>query len=262
MVQAPYQPTRSLIHRLNARIKVIFTLIFILAISITPPRAWVAYLLFLTLSLSMSLISRLGIVFILKKALIAIPFAFAAIPLIINGEGIQGSIQIANHQIFFSQEGSAQFLSIVLKSWISIQAAILLVSTTPFSQILNTFNFLKVPKLLTTIVALMWRYLFVIEKEVTRMLQARSSRSSRLSGSKHTGGNILWRAKVTGGMAGSLFLHSIERSERVYSAMLARGYNGSFPVQEAEFLTLQDWIILILGTTLILAVWLLGIMSV
>jgi cobalt/nickel transport system permease protein len=36
----------------------------------------------------------------------------------------------------------------------------------------------------------------------------------------------MWRARVAGNMAGQLFLRSFERSDRIYNAMLARGYAG------------------------------------
>ena len=37
---------------------------------------------------------------------------------------------------------------------------------------------------------------------------------------------MAWRARVTGGMAGNLFLRAFERSDRIYAAMLSRGYDG------------------------------------
>lgn len=37
---------------------------------------------------------------------------------------------------------------------------------------------------------------------------------------------MTWRARVTGGMAGNLFLRAFERSDRIYMAMLSRGYDG------------------------------------
>ena len=53
------------------------------------------------------------------------------------------------------------------------------------------------------------------------------------------GGSIRWRAKVTGQMVGSLFVRSMERSERVFAAMQSRGYAG-----EQRFLETPDlpWI--------------------
>ena len=73
----------------------------------------------------------------------------------------------------------------------------------------------------------MWRYLFVLADETLRLMRARSARSgdSGLPGLKK-GGSVLWRARVTGGMAGSMFLRALERSDRIYMAMLSRGYDG------------------------------------
>jgi cobalt/nickel transport system ATP-binding protein len=81
----------------------------------------------------------------------------------------------------------------------------------------------------------MWRYMGITVDEAGRMLRARTARSSILAsaGSK-TGGKLAWRAKVTGGMAGSLLVRSIERSERVYAAMLSRGYDGARPEFDVE----------------------------
>jgi cobalt/nickel transport system permease protein len=55
-------------------------------------------------------------------------------------------------------------------------------------------------------------------------------------------------------MAGSLFLRSLERSERVHSAMLARGYNGQPPAAPAAPLNSRQGRTLVLGliTALIL----------
>jgi len=60
---------------------------------------------------------------------------------------------------------------------------------------------------------------------------------------------------VTGGMAGSLLLRSIERSDRVYAAMLSRGYNGVLPAQEVAPLSRQEWWILGLGILLLILFW-------
>ncbi len=43
---------------------------------------------------------------------------------------------------------------------------------------------------------------------------------------QRTGGSLAWRAKVVGGMVGSLFVRTLARSDRVYQAMASRGYTG------------------------------------
>ena len=70
-----------------------------------------------------------------------------------------------------------------------------------------------------------YRYLFVVTDEASRMLQARAGRSAAVEG-RRSGGSIRWRARVAGNLVGTLFVRSIERSERVHAAMLARGYDG------------------------------------
>ena len=71
------------------------------------------------------------------------------------------------------------------------------------------------------------------------------------------GGGVLWRARVTGWMVGSLMMRSMERSERVYNAMLARGYSGEVKtLKRFQLATLDYWSIVFAGlfyTTVILA---------
>ena len=78
------------------------------------------------------------------------------------------------------------------------------------------------PRLLTLIAAFMYRYLFVIVDEARRMraaLAARALPAAARSGSR----------RALGRLATSLFLRSYARGERVYLAMLARGYRGAMP---------------------------------
>ena len=97
---------------------------------------------------------------------------------------------------------------------------------------------LRLPKLLVTVVGFMYRYIFVLADEALRLMRAREARSADPEG--RGGGTILWRARVLGGMVGSLFLRSYERSERIYNAMLSRGYDGEIrtlresPVRRAD----------------------------
>lgn len=247
---------------MDARVKIIFTLAFVLSLSLSPFRAWPAYILFLAFILSVTLFSRLGLGFVLKRAFLAIAFILAAFPLIFIGPPPNVNLPVfLGMQVSYSPEGLGRFASIALKSWISIQAAILLAATTRFPDLLAAFHQLKVPKLFVAIIGLMWRYLFVISDEVTRMLRARTSRSATVPGSHHGGGTVFWRAKVTGGMAGSLFLRSLERSDRVYAAMLSRGYTGELPTSEIKPLSGNDRRILGIGLSLLVLLWVLGLLT-
>lgn len=120
------------------------------------------------------------------------------------------------------------FATIALKSWISVQAALLLAFTTPFHDLVDGLRQLRLPRVMVAIISFMYRYLAVLGEESTRMSRARASRSAGTPSGGKGGGSIAWRARVTGSMVGSLFLRSYERSERIYAAMQARGFEGEF----------------------------------
>ena len=240
----------------------IFTLAFVLFLSLTPYRAWPAYIMFLAVSLSIALLSRLGIRFVLRRALLAVPFLLAAVPLVFTGPPPHVPVPfLQESQVVYSPEGCDRFASIALRSWISVQAAILLAASTRFPDLLIALQQLKVPKLFVAIIGLMWRYLFVISDEVARMLRARTSRSATVPDSRHAGGTLYWRAKVTGGIAGSLFVRSLERGDRVHAAMLSRGYTGDLPASETTPLSSEARRVLILGFCLLALLWLLGVLT-
>ena len=245
----PYQPHQSPIHKLDPRVKLGLTLGFILTVALTPPGAWPVYLLFLALILSVEMLSEIGISFVLKRAVLAFPFILSALPVIFTIDGTPlTSLQIGAWTLTITQPGVVRFISIALKSWISVQAAIVLASTTPFPELLVAMRALKLPRLLVAIFGLMWRYLFVLADEALRLNRARAARSGHpgTPGAK-TGGSLLWRARVTGGMAGSLFLRAIERSDRIYMAMVSRGYDGEVRSLPLPGLQPLHWFILVAG---------------
>ena len=81
--------------------------------------------------------------------------------------------------------------------------------------------------------------------EAIRLNRARASRSGHPRESKgKVGGTLIWRARVTGGMVGSLFLRALERSDRIYMAMVSRGYDGEVRTLPRNGLSLVDWTVL------------------
>ncbi len=227
----PYQARRSLVHQMDARIKVVLVVAFILTAALVPPGAWPVYILLFSLVVAFEVLSELGVGSVLKRSGLALPFVLAAIPLILTIPGpAVFAFGIGPWQAAVTVPGIERFLSVALKSWLSVQAAIVLAATTEFPQLLRALRALKLPRLLVAVIGLMWRYLFVLVDEALRLLRARSARSgltaAQTNRSGRSGGSLGWRARVAGGMAGSLFLRAFERSDRIYVAMLARGYDG------------------------------------
>ena len=224
----PYRSRPSLVHQLDPRIKLVLTLAFIFTTALTPQGAWPVYILLFALIISVVLLSELGVGYVLKRAALAFPFVLAALPLVFTTPGPSLlDTTLGAWALRISQPGLERFLSIAFKSWISVQAAIVLATSTPFPELLVAMRAIKIPRLLVAIFGLMWRYLFVLADESLRLIRARASRSglSAQAGAK-PGGGVLWRARVTGGMAGSLLLRAFERSDRIYMAMASRGYDG------------------------------------
>lgn len=251
-----YRRQDSAIHRLDPRTKILVTLLLILAVAFLPAGAFVAYaLIYLFLLLGIWL-SRIELPYLLKRSLIALPFALAAVtlPFTVPGQTLV-SLPILGG-ISISLEGSLRFISILVKSWISVQVAILLVAVTPFPDLLWGLRALHVPGILVTIVSFAYRYLFVLSDEALRLMQARTARSARLAGplsARPSGGSLLWHGKVTGRMVGSLMLRSLERSERIYNAMAARGYRGQIRVLDPPHLGRPDFLCLFLSTFFVVA---------
>ena len=245
----PYRAGLSPIHRLDPRVKFILTLGFVLTCALTPNGAWATYILLLATILALEILSELGVIFVLKRAVLALPFVLAALPVIFSTEGepLMG-IPLGGLAMGVTQEGVVRFVSIGLKSWISVQAAILLAASTPFPDLLLAMRAVKVPRLLVAVFSLMWRYLFVLADEALRLMRARAARSglSDRPGLKH-GGSLAWRARQAGNMAGSLFVRALERSDRIYVAMLSRGYDGEVRAAPLPALEVSSWLALILG---------------
>jgi cobalt/nickel transport system permease protein len=79
----------------------------------------------------------------------------------------------------------------------------------------------------------MLRYIDVLAGEARRMRIARVSRGYDP--------RFLWQAKAYAVGVGALFLRAFERGERVYLAMVSRGYTGRLPAPEGGGATAAQW---------------------
>jgi cobalt/nickel transport system permease protein len=256
----PYFSGASPVHACDSRIKLALVLVFILCVALAPVGAWAALVLYFATSLAAIILSGIPLLKILRRSVIALPFALAALPLVFTTDGVPWiSIPLGPWMLSPTAEGFLRFLAIAGKSWISVQAALLLSATTPFPDLLLALRAFHVPQLLVSVIGLMWRYLFVLADEAIRLMRARDSRSGIEPG-RRPGGGVLWRARVTGGMAGSLFIRGFDRADRVYAAMLARGYDGETRALPAPPLTPGQYTVLTAGGTWMVMILLLAIL--
>lgn len=211
-----------------------------------------AYVLLIAVVLVVVVVSQLEMGFVQRRAAVVFPFALAAVTVAFSTPGRSLlAVPVLGWDLTLTDAGLIRFVSIVFKSWLSVQMAVVLTASTPFPDLLRAMRSLRLPQILVATVGFAYRYIFVIGDEALRLMRARTARSGVRDG--RGGGSVFWRARVTGGMAASLFLRSIERSERIYDAMVARGYDG-----EARSLrppVLRPWDVLVaLPFVLVLAV--------
>jgi cobalt/nickel transport system permease protein len=258
----PFRPGDSLVHELDARLKFLLAVAFILTASLTPVGAWPVYILLLALILSVEILSALGVGYVLKRAVLVLPFVLAALPVVFTIQGTElFSLYLGTWTLTASLEGLARFTSVALKSWLSMQAAIVLASSTSFPDLLQAMRAVGIPRLLVAMFGLMWRYLFVLVDEALRLMRARAARSGQSDQRRaRRGGSLAWRARVTGGMAGNLFLRAFERSERIYVAMLSRGYEGEVRALPLPSFTKDHWLTLATGLAVLGLFLLFGIL--
>jgi len=253
-----YHDTESFIHRLDPRVKVVVTVAFILSNALLPDGAWLAFGFSWLFLLVINAISKLGLLFTFKRSFVALPFALVAVTVLFSIPGKPLSMfHILMWDLTITDMGLLRFVSILVRSWLSVQMAIMLVATARFPDIVHALEHLRVPAILTTIIAFLYRYLFVLVDEVFRLLRAREARSAAAAGAR-SGGSAMWRARIAGNMAGQLFLRSYERSDRVYNAMLARGYVGHLMTINPHEFRRVDYLTAGLAISLILLLQVIG----
>lgn len=219
-----YTGLTSPVHNIDPRVKIpVFFLLIVVCVS-TPPELFPAFAAYFAIIAITMLLSRVPLSYYLKRLLLVIPFVFLvalSIPFLPSDGEIAGSISYGLGQLKISSHGLTVFRNVMFKASISVMALSIVSATTPFPDFLKALDAFKVPKIFTMLAGFTFRYIFILVDEVTRMKRARDSRLY--------GGKWLWHAKVIGQMIGTLFLRSYERGERVYVAMVSRGYNGTYP---------------------------------
>lgn len=236
-----YQQSSTWVHNLDPRVKVLVAILFIVSTTLLPDGAWLAYLLSWVLVMIIGLAAHIRPWFLIKRSLLVLPFILAAVTVAFTLPGTvvwHGPLGLT-----ISDAGLVRFLSILCRAWISVQMAVLLTATTRFPDLLHALRHLRIPAIFVSILAFMYRYLFVLADEVARLMRARAARSAKLPG-QHAGRSVWWRAAVAGQMVGQLLVRSMERSDRVYQAMLARGYQGELLTMNPHVMVSFDWLVL------------------
>ncbi len=193
---------RSTLYGFDPRIKLIGTVSLIVAMSFL--RDLTALLVALAFLLVLLVISRLPLRHFSRIFLLSLPF-----------------IIVASVALFFTS-GSGPAMAMALRIAASVIALLLMVTTTPFFELLWALRWFRVPYVFCALLLFTYRYIFVMLEELERMNMARRARGFS------TKGNLLSKDifKTISFTAGMVLVRSYDRSKNIYSGLVARGYRG------------------------------------
>ncbi len=139
-----------------------------------------------------------------------------------NAEIFLISVPAAGTAIGITSLGATRAFNVFVKAIGSVSCLYFLSLTTPVTDLLEAMRRLKVPKLLTELMGLVYRFIFVLIERSDTMFTAQSSRLgySTLS----TGYRSL------AALASTLFIDAYRRSDELYTSLEARGYEGELRV--------------------------------
>ncbi|SHN81353.1 cobalt/nickel transport system permease protein [Geodermatophilus obscurus] len=230
---AAYLAGDSPVHRLEPHLKLVAVLGFALVVVATPVHAawsWPAYGGYLALVLLAAAVAGVGPARLVRGLAIEVPFVLFALLLPFVAQGPR--VEVAG--IAVSQSGLVAAGGLLAKATLSVLAAVVLSASTEPRALLAGLERLRLPSLLVQILMFMIRYADVVGGELQRMRVARESRGFR--------GRNLGALRVLGPAAGSLFIRSYERGERVHLAMLSRGYTGRMPGGPVAPVPVRAWL--------------------
>lgn len=208
----------SPLHRLDARAKIV-GLVGLTVVSVSTPASAVwAFVLYGCLLFFLVGLSRLPLGFVLKRSLVIVPFVLAVAVFVpfFDSAG-PGGYNVGGVRV--TDAGLLVLWNVGVKSFLGVISAVLLVSTTSFPELMAGLEGLRVPRVFVLVASFMYRYAFLLTEEFQRMRRAMTARNYE--------GRWFLDAPVLGHVLSSLFLRSYARGERVYVAMVSRGFDGS-----------------------------------
>jgi cobalt/nickel transport system permease protein len=210
----------SPVHRVDARAKLLATVIFSVAVLSLPRQSISVLACYAIWPFAILAIGGIPLRFVLRHILVVSPFiAVLALAMPFYGR-VPVDVTFGPYH-WTTTSGWLRCGAIMGKFVVTMGALIALVSTTRFSDLLAGMEKMGMPKILVMQLGFLYRYIFVLVDRVHHMLRARSGRRLRSLGPRR-------ELSIAAAMIGSLLLHSIDTASRIGIAMEGRGFDGQF----------------------------------
>lgn len=224
----------SVIHRIDPRAKVFAILLFIVTATSFPKYELAGLMPLFLYIVVMAELGRIPWKILLQYLAFASPFALLVgifNPLIDERIIVQvGNIGISG--------GWISFISIILKFLATTSAALMLIASTGYVSICNALGRMGMPRILVVQFLFIFRFIFILIDEASRMSRAYTLRATSDKGV------VL---HIWGSLAGHLLLRAYDRGQRLYTAMLARGFEGEIKSSKTSIWKDSDTLFIILS---------------
>lgn len=225
-----YVPGNSFLHRMDARVKILLTLVFIVVLFII--KHPIGYLCFTVFTLGLILASRVPVKFILKglKPMLFILAFTAAINLFMTpGTPIWSWNVVGSWTIDLTREGIVTAVLMLLRLlYLVIGTSLLTLTTSPLmltdgiEKLLSPFRKIHVPSHeIAMMMTIAIRFIPTLAEETDKIMKAQMAR-----GADFESGNLARRAKAMIPLLVPLFISAFRRADELSVAMESRCYNG------------------------------------
>ena len=226
----------SLLHRTDPRVKL--AVAFMLSVVTALLRNWPSQVLTLAGGLLLLVSAGLPVRETLRR-LALINFFLVLVAAVVPFT-TPGTVVADIFSLPVTREGLLLALSVWLKCNAIAALNLAFLATSTIFSLAHAMAHMRVPSKLVQLFFFSWRYLHVLEQEFLRIRTAAMLRGFRPGTSLHTYRHLSW-------MIGALLIKGYERGERVYNAMLCRGFNGTFWVLSHFHFHLRDGVITAAG---------------
>lgn len=224
-----YIPGKSVLHRMDARVKILLTLAFIVVLFVINHP--VSYVVFTVFTIALILMSRIPIRFLLKglKPMLFILLFTAVINLFMTPGDPLWSVRLFGWTLSITQQGVVSGILMLLRLlYLVVGTTILTLTTSPLQltdgieMLLSPFQKIKVPAHeIAMMMTIAIRFIPTLAEETDKIMKAQMAR-----GADFETGNLVQRAKAMVPLLVPLFISAFRRADELATAMEARCYRG------------------------------------
>ncbi len=244
MLEEVFTIGNSLCHMVDVRLKIVFTLFFSFFIALSQKMEVLYCGLFC--AVCTIFLARLPWLEVLRRLRVVNFFNllfWLILPLTLAGENTPQAA-------LFGVPGLLLALQITLKSNAILLMFLAMIATSPFFVVAHALSALHLPDKFVYLLMLTYRYIFVLEAEYKKLATAAKMRCFLAKTSIHT-------YKTYAYLFGMLLVKASLRGEKVYQAMLCRGFNGAFYSLHTFCFRQLDWFAAaVMFLILLLLIWL------